>query len=755
MSVESPAQPLPRAGLLAGLRLLGLTVLALVLLTETVPFVLEVHAAAPATTPGLVMVVASQVLCLPFFWLPRARIAAAWSVLALLLGGLFLVELGGIPDALVPWMIPGYWFLVALVLGLLDLHRRRYVALAVTGTVLLVAQNCWVALRHGWQWTSVADLVWLVQPVASMLLFGDALVVAARQRDRALAEQDRAQREQLSTDALAASRREAARMLHDHVLHALHALSRTEQGHSAEMARQECQAAHEALAQQPAGSERIRLEELLSADPTLARAGARLEGSGPALPSSVAHSIAAAAHEALSNVASHAHARSARVVVEVLDIGVQVVVADDGRGFDPSTVPADRLGVQGSIGRRMADAGGAAVTHTSPGQGTRVVLTWPRTEPDGARRAWTAVPDDLTRPLLVRTALPGLLAGLVMTLVMAPRSTQPLLAAGAGLAAVLLGLQGMRVLRRRAMDRSLFVALCVAAVLGWEVNLWLVPVAPTVDYVLWMAWVSSALVHLVVLSLSLRTGAMVASGWLLLQATLMLARYQDPALLWELSSLLTAGAGDIAITLLVLLSVRTVAQQATGALDRASQLRMATARARTDLDLRQFWSERVTEGALPLMQDVATGRSDPADPVVRETARLMESSLRDELLLGPAHVPLLRALGQVRQAGWTASSTVDREDSAERGQAAARLLGLLGAPARPGQRVTLSAPGGIVAAVVVAATPPQHDLWRSRLAAQGGGLDEDPDFARLWLPAPSGAVDGPGPVRSGAVAVHA
>lgn len=107
MSVESPAQPLPRAGLLAGLRLLGLTVLALVLLTETVPFVLEVHAAAPATTPGLVMVVASQVLCLPFFWLPRARIAAAWSVLALLLGGLFLVELDGIPDALVPWMIPG------------------------------------------------------------------------------------------------------------------------------------------------------------------------------------------------------------------------------------------------------------------------------------------------------------------------------------------------------------------------------------------------------------------------------------------------------------------------------------------------------------------------------------------------------------------------------------------------------------------------------------------------------------------------
>ncbi|GAB2491203.1 hypothetical protein GCM10027030_26800 [Luteococcus sediminum] len=293
-------------------------------------------------------------------------------------------------------------------------------------------------------------------------------------------------------------------------------------------------------------------------------------------------------------------------------MGVRVVVADDGCGFDPSTIPADRLGVLGSIGRRMTDAGGAAVMHTSPGQGTSVVLTWPHAGPEDPRRAWTVAPDDLSRPLLVRTALPGLAAGLVMTLLMAPRSASPALALMAGLVSVLLGLQAMRVLRRSPMNRMLFATLCAAAVLGWAVNLWLVPQSPRIDYALWMAWISSTLVHLMVLSLSLNLGTVVASGWMLLQATMMLLRYRDPGLLWELSSLLTAGAGDIAVTLLVLLSVRTVAEQASGALQRASRLRMAT------------------------------GGLDPAEPSVRETAWLMDSSLRDELLLGPSPAPLLR-----------------------------------------------------------------------------------------------------------------
>lgn len=129
-------------------------------------------------------------------------------------------------------MIPGYWFLGVLTLGLLTLRRRRCAALAVVGCSLLALQSTWVGMRHGWQWTSVAELVWLVQPVASLFLFGDSLVLVTRQRDRALAEQDRAQRERLSTETMAATRREAARMLHDHVLHALHALSRTGQGQS-------------------------------------------------------------------------------------------------------------------------------------------------------------------------------------------------------------------------------------------------------------------------------------------------------------------------------------------------------------------------------------------------------------------------------------------------------------------------------------------------------------------------------------------
>ncbi|MEZ5190189.1 MAG: hypothetical protein R2717_04415 [Schumannella sp.] len=54
-----------------------------------------------------------------------------------------------------------------------------------------------------------------------------------------------------------------------------------------------------------------------------------------------------------------------------------IMITDQGAGFDPSSVPEDRLGVRGSIVRRMEDVGGAARVWSSPGGGTSVVLRVP------------------------------------------------------------------------------------------------------------------------------------------------------------------------------------------------------------------------------------------------------------------------------------------------------------------------------------------------------------------------------------------
>ena len=54
---------------------------------------------------------------------------------------------------------------------------------------------------------------------------------------------------------------------------------------------------------------------------------------------------------------------------------VVLTVSDDGRGFDPSTVSSDHLGL--SIIRERSQAIGAALRIASqPGQGTTVEIAW-------------------------------------------------------------------------------------------------------------------------------------------------------------------------------------------------------------------------------------------------------------------------------------------------------------------------------------------------------------------------------------------
>ena len=59
------------------------------------------------------------------------------------------------------------------------------------------------------------------------------------------------------------------------------------------------------------------------------------------------------------------------------DDGVLLEVGDDGVGFDPASVPEERLGVRVSIVERVANAGGTACIDSRPGQGTVVRVMWP------------------------------------------------------------------------------------------------------------------------------------------------------------------------------------------------------------------------------------------------------------------------------------------------------------------------------------------------------------------------------------------
>lgn len=81
--------------------------------------------------------------------------------------------------------------------------------------------------------------------------------------------------------------------------------------------------------------------------------------------------------EALANVRRHAQARHPRVQLTRVDGLLELTVADDGRGFEP-TLPGERRhhGLA-TMRERARSLGGQFSLATSPGQGTRVVVRLP------------------------------------------------------------------------------------------------------------------------------------------------------------------------------------------------------------------------------------------------------------------------------------------------------------------------------------------------------------------------------------------
>ena len=92
-----------------------------------------------------------------------------------------------------------------------------------------------------------------------------------------------------------------------------------------------------------------------------------------------------AARESMVNAARHSGAPVVDVFAECADGGIEVFVRDRGAGFDPGSVPADRMGLRGSVIGRVQRHGGTAVVRSAPGEGTEVALAI--TRPMRDRRA--------------------------------------------------------------------------------------------------------------------------------------------------------------------------------------------------------------------------------------------------------------------------------------------------------------------------------------------------------------------------------
>lgn len=102
------------------------------------------------------------------------------------------------------------------------------------------------------------------------------------------------------------------------------------------------------------------------------------------LDSRTEHAILRIAQEALTNVVKHANARSVRIGLEFAPGEVSCTIADDGAGFDITSMPertaAECLGLE-NMRRRAAEVNGMLEISSTPGSGSTILLRIPRQVP--------------------------------------------------------------------------------------------------------------------------------------------------------------------------------------------------------------------------------------------------------------------------------------------------------------------------------------------------------------------------------------
>lgn len=96
-----------------------------------------------------------------------------------------------------------------------------------------------------------------------------------------------------------------------------------------------------------------------------------------AVPADVASAITEATLQALANAINHAgQSVTIKVFLKGSADGLKIVVKDNGRGFRPSRVPKNRIGLRLSIVGRVQAVGGKVFIDSKIGIGTNVIIEW-------------------------------------------------------------------------------------------------------------------------------------------------------------------------------------------------------------------------------------------------------------------------------------------------------------------------------------------------------------------------------------------
>lgn len=316
----------------------------------------------------------------------------------------------GLPPAIaqsmgdLPPIEPFFFLLIPLVLAAWAYGRRGALVASTWAAGLHLATGLWFSREP--------DSLQIFVPLALAriaLLYLVPLIVsllAERQRQQHAdlqAAHQRLRRHAATVEQLAISRERnrLARDLHDTLAHSLSALTvqlealrsllahdpaaaRDMAGEISALARQglkESRQAIQALRTGPAEALGLTgaLQDLLESFQARSgiHASLRVAGQARDLMAGEAEALFRIADEALTNVELHAAAQQVTVRLEYALHETNLIIQDDGRGFDPGAVEQDRYGLAG-MQERAAMIGAMLEVRSSPGPGTEIWCSLPR-----------------------------------------------------------------------------------------------------------------------------------------------------------------------------------------------------------------------------------------------------------------------------------------------------------------------------------------------------------------------------------------
>lgn len=499
------------------------------------------------------------------------------------------------------------------------------------------------------------DALEAMQDVLTLLVLPTVLLLLIRffanavdELDASTADSQQVEADRAIDRALQQQRTVLDGIIHDRVMTTLVAAVQTDQprGEVADLARTALDALTDAGAA-PDGAQTLDLHQLARliedmVDPVCPLAQVSVDSPEDEfrVSADVASVLGQAAREAALNVSRHAEAERCTISVSARmdrsDQQVRVDIRDDGKGFDPESLPENRFGIRVSMRERLTRIGGTVDISSQPGQGTRVSLLWVGREQRGDAAARRRVSQALRSVLRVEmfVFLVWLMVGVhvLVGLVSSVGQLQPpdgRTLSALGLAVVATAIALWRAGERRISNLGAIVVVCCLSVISRLVHVSM----PELDGLGYANWHSTVVMVLLITILVRGRRAIAWIG---------LAIFILQALVWTYGRALGVYVFlDIAfgpvlwmvLATLVLRGVRSIGERLVRVRSASRQATQAMADGFSNLVLREVWLADLRVQIAPLLQKLA----DPAHQLTadeRDACRVLEGRLRDALRAG-------------------------------------------------------------------------------------------------------------------------